>query len=113
MSQDINYNDVYLYQKFLDILNNETKAGDVIWYTTVEKPNSMINFTYTINDEIREYNRAKRSQFSCSQSNDVFSVPTRIVFDKIIVNENTLNYIKERFGHDETGECKRRKLYGY
>lgn len=109
----INYNDVYVYQKFLDILNNETKIGDVIWYTTVETPSGMINFTYTINDKMKEYNRAKREQFLCSQSNGSLHAPTRIIFDKITVNENTFDYIKEKYVHDETGECKRRELYGY
>lgn len=103
----INYNDVYLYQKFLDILKHETKDDDVIWYTIVKTPSGISNFTYTINDEIAERNKANREQFF-NRGKLVI-----IIFDKIVVNKNTLEYIKNKYGHDETGECKRRELYGY
>lgn len=103
----INYNDVYLYQKFLDVLKNKTKYGDVIWYTIVKTPSGISNFTYTINDEIKERNNANREQFF--NRGKLVS----IIFDKITVTKDTLEYIKTKYGHDETGECKRRKLYGY
>jgi len=88
----MNYNDVYLYQKFLDIFENKAKEGDVIWYTIANYPSGIPKFSYTINDEIKERNNANREHFFNRQNNN----PTRIIFDKITVNKDTMNYIKNK-----------------
>lgn len=110
----INYNDVYLYQQFLDIIKYKTKIGDIIWYTIVQYSTSKPHLSYTINDEFKERINAKREEHLIQENrSSAFNPSTILIFDKMIVDKNTLAYIKNKYGHDETGECKRKKLYGY